>query len=207
MRTPLFVALILGISACNSVTYGVSAPYGTRQEAPISVVMPPNAPTITSQIRTLHDGLDSDLKTGDHQGIDIIEIVGTPVLAAAGGTVLRSFSDPMFGQQIIVDHGLDTKEVQMISKYRHLDARVVEAGASVRRGQQIGTLGTTGVMSQGVARLHFELWQTPANGHASPVDPHLFWLNGPGQVTCYESRLRNRGGADKLTYPVVCKSK
>ncbi len=200
-----FVALS-AISACEFIPYGASAPYADSRAAPAKVVMPANAPSISAQFRLHSDNEDVRTRAGEHLGMDVIETVGTPVLAVTSGTVLRSYYEPMYGHQIVLDQGVDASGASLISKYRHLDTRLADAGDTVKRGQQVGTLGTTGLMSQGFAHLHFELWRTPVNGYTTPVDPQAYWVSGPGQVTCFERRRRYVSAADKLTYPVACKS-
>lgn len=207
MLRALVAVLVLGmLTSCKFVPYGVSAPYVGARPDGRRVVMPPNAPSITGQFRLVGDSGDPQRRELDHLGIDIIEEVGTPVLAVSGGTVLRAFYEPMFGHQVFVDHGAAGGGGRLVSKYRHLDSRSLRSGDRVQRGQQVGTLGTSGLMSQGYAHLHFELWQTPAKGSATPVDPHDYWLLGANRVTCFTPRLAGVAGRAKLTYPVACKA-
>jgi len=71
-----------------------------------------------------------------YNGIDISAREGTPVVAAAGGTV--SYSAPLryFGDTIIIKH-----KDEYATVYAYLKGRKVEAGDSVKKGDQIALLG------------------------------------------------------------------
>ena len=85
----------------------------------------------------------------DHSGIDIPQPAGTPVLAAADGTVLETDFSAEDGNYIRLRHG------NVTTKYAHLQEYTVEPGQTVSAGEQIGQVGSTG-MSTG-AHLHFEV--------------------------------------------------
>lgn len=75
-----------------------------------------------------------------HWGLDIANAPGTPVVAAADGIVRRSAGPYLLeGNIVLIDHGGG-----LVSTYMHLTDRLVETGAKVRRGDRIGTIGTTG---------------------------------------------------------------
>lgn len=95
-----------------------------------------------------------------HAGIDLAAPVGSKVYACKRGIVKTATEgNPIYGTYIIIDHGNG-----MTSTYAHLSKLNVNKGASVRQGQIIGLVGTTG-MSTG-PHLHFEIRK---NG--SPTDP------------------------------------
>ena len=85
--------------------------------------------------------------TSQHDGIDIPKPAGTPVLAAAGGTVLEAEFDTAYGNCVVLQHG------SMTTQYAHLQSFCVEPGQTVAAGENIGQVGSTG-MSTG-AHLHF----------------------------------------------------
>ncbi len=88
-----------------------------------------------------------------HQGIDIGNRTGTPILAADAGYVIMAGRDTWgYGNQVLVDHGNG-----YLTRYAHLHTVGVKAGMSVKRNQQIGTMGSTG-RSTG-PHLHFEIIQ------------------------------------------------
>ncbi|WP_077247537.1 peptidoglycan DD-metalloendopeptidase family protein [Bacillus sp. FJAT-27225] len=99
------------------------------------------------------DGIITDVfgtRGGTHKGIDIAGELGVPVIAVNDGTVTKSYLSVSYGNVILVKHQNGFESV-----YAHLDKRLVNEGAPVKKGQKIGTMGNTGY-STGV-HLHFEL--------------------------------------------------
>ena len=88
-------------------------------------------------------------KTTFHSGIDIPRDAGTPVLAAADGTVEEAGFDAREGTYIVLRHGALT------TKYCHLQEGSADEGEQVRTGDPIGRVGSTG-QSTG-PHLHFEV--------------------------------------------------
>ncbi len=100
-----------------------------------------------------------------HSGIDYALYTGTPVRAAAAGTVrLAQRSESGYGNHIILRH-----DGNMQTVYAHLDTLLVTAGQEVACGQVIGTSGNSG-NSTG-PHLHFEV-RTGRTPRA--VDPQPF---------------------------------
>lgn len=75
-----------------------------------------------------------------HPAIDIGAVAGTPVKAAAGGTVITAGRLGGLGNVVIIDHGGGT-----ITEYGHLSAIVAQRGQSVAQGDVIGSVGSTGI--------------------------------------------------------------
>jgi murein DD-endopeptidase MepM/ murein hydrolase activator NlpD len=94
-----------------------------------------------------------------HAGIDIGVPYGTPIHAAASGTVVLAGWTGGYGNYTCIDHGGG-----MATCYAHQSSYAVSSGAQVSQGQVIGYVGSTG-HSFG-AHLHFEV---RINGN--PVDP------------------------------------
>jgi murein DD-endopeptidase MepM/ murein hydrolase activator NlpD len=94
-----------------------------------------------------------------HAGIDIGVPYGTPIHAAAAGTVVLAGWTGGYGNYTCIDHGGG-----MATCYAHQSSYAVSSGAQVSQGQVIGYVGSTG-HSFG-AHLHFEV---RINGN--PVDP------------------------------------
>ena len=96
-----------------------------------------------------------------HTGVDWAARIGTPILAAGNGTVLKAGWDSGYGRRIEVQHANG-----YVTTYNHMSGfgRGVAPGTRVRQGQIIGYVGSTG-LSTG-AHLHYEV---VVNG--SFVDP------------------------------------
>jgi murein DD-endopeptidase MepM/ murein hydrolase activator NlpD len=97
-----------------------------------------------------------------HTGVDISAPPGTPVRATADGIVTLAAWDSGYGQLVIVDHGggLETY-------YAHLSRFTVVEGQEVRRGDQIGAVGSTGRVT--APHLHYEV-----RIGGAPVNPHEY---------------------------------
>lgn len=96
-----------------------------------------------------------------HRGIDLAAPTGTPVLAAADGTLLFQGDRGTFGNLSKIRHGNS-----VVTAYAHLDRFELglTPGMKVRRGQVIGYIGTTGRSSG--PHLHYEVLL-----HGEHVDP------------------------------------
>lgn len=88
-----------------------------------------------------------------HPAIDIAADYGTPVRAAAGGTVVfAGWKSNGGGYQVWISHGSG-----LYTGYYHLSAISVGRGQAVGRGQTIGRIGTSGWATG--PHLHFEVWR------------------------------------------------
>lgn len=86
-----------------------------------------------------------------NDGINIKAVRGAPVRAAENGVVVYTGDDlEGYGNLILVRH-----ENRMMSAYAHLDKTLVKRGATVTRGQSIGTVGSSGQVD--TPQLHFEI--------------------------------------------------
>jgi murein DD-endopeptidase MepM/ murein hydrolase activator NlpD len=99
-----------------------------------------------------------------HQGLDLVAPPGTKVVTPADGIVTRVGPSGGFGQAIIIAHGYG-----IITRFGHLSAYNVRVGQRVKRGDVIGTVGSTG-RSTG-PHLHYELLV-----HQRNVDPVKYIL-------------------------------
>ena len=93
-----------------------------------------------------------------HDAIDIMAPRGTPVLAAAAGTVAKLYTSAAGGLTIYLR--LDDR--RFILYYAHLDsyAAGLSEGQHVVQGQVIGAVGSTGNASPTAPHLHFAVQQT-----------------------------------------------
>ncbi|WP_426354747.1 murein hydrolase activator EnvC family protein [Exiguobacterium sp. R-39] len=106
-----------------------------------------------------------------HNGVDFSGPVGSPIRAAASGTVITAGSGGPYGNHVMISHFLDGQVYTTV--YGHMNSLSVSAGQTVTQGQTLGTLGSTG-NSTG-PHLHFELhiggYQYSATGPANTVNP------------------------------------
>ncbi|WP_286676017.1 murein hydrolase activator EnvC family protein [Peribacillus frigoritolerans] len=99
-----------------------------------------------------------------HAGIDLANpAANVPIVAAADGTVIRSYYSSSYGNVVFVSHNIEGKVYTTL--YAHMESRLVSNGQSISKGQQIGYMGNTG-RSTG-KHLHFEIhdgaWKNPIN--------------------------------------------
>jgi murein DD-endopeptidase MepM/ murein hydrolase activator NlpD len=94
-----------------------------------------------------------------HSGVDLAAPSGTAIRAAAAGRARVLWSPNGFGLYVLIDHGGGLQTL-----YGHLSAALVQDGDTVRDGQTIGRMGSTG-LSTG-PHLHFEVRRD-----GRPVDP------------------------------------
>jgi murein DD-endopeptidase MepM/ murein hydrolase activator NlpD len=98
-----------------------------------------------------------------HEGIDIGAAQGTPIRAAASGTVTFAGQMSGYGNVVIVQHA-----VGLQTRYAHQSAMSVTAGQTVAAGEVIGAVGATGEATG--PHLHFEV---RLNGVAVDPAPYL----------------------------------
>ena len=98
----------------------------------------------------------------NHKGRDYATGAGSPIYAAASGTVTTVSYNVARGNYVVINHGNGLSTL-----YQHCSATYVSAGQSVSAGQNIAAVGTTGYSTG--PHLHFEVW---VNG--TPVDPRLY---------------------------------
>jgi murein DD-endopeptidase MepM/ murein hydrolase activator NlpD len=84
-----------------------------------------------------------------HRGVDYAGKTGTPVMAAGDGKVIKSAYDKYNGHHVFIQHG-----EKYTTKYLHFTKRAVKRGQTVKQGQTIGYLGSTGLASG--PHLHYE---------------------------------------------------
>ena len=192
---------------------------GMCQAGDIAVTLPYGAPKIISDFHS-RTGVKGKPRGYKHQGIDIGGPNGTPILAAANGIVVETDVGKCWGPTIVINHGTDQTGKPLIAAYGHLGDILVEPGQNVRRGQRIARLNNnfnTYRCAAGVRHLHFQIGRKHRSGpkgsywgHVKYLEdgkkatnPHLFWANGPGKVTCFRAGTRYPAGT--LTYPMSCR--
>ena len=103
--------------------------------------------------------------TDYHRGTDFAGEAGSPVLAAAAGKVAFTGELKVRGNSVMVDHGAG-----VFTAYHHLSRIDATAGQTIAAGQQVGLLGSTGLVTG--PHLH---WEVVIRG--IEVDGQL-WLGG-----------------------------
>ncbi len=111
-----------------------------------------------------------------HEGVDISNSVGTPIIAPADGVV--TYTGPLggFGNAIAVNHGN-----KISTFYAHLQQYKVSQGQRVRRGDVIGLVGATGRATG--PHLHYEIQvnQVPVDPTKYVIDPETVKYLGNGE--------------------------
>jgi len=100
-----------------------------------------------------------------HEGLDISNRMGTPVVATAEGIISDTGNDLVHGKLLVISHGFG-----MTTRYSHLSKVVVRVGQKVKRGDKVAEVGMTGRTTG--PHLHYEV---KLNG--IPVNPMRYILN------------------------------
>lgn len=132
-------------------------------EAPVAIILPPPPPTVRSSgspagtsypwsgptgyvegdgslTWPVPGGYVSQYFWSGHQGLDIANTAGNPVVAADTGTVVSAGWQSNGGGIVITIQHSDGRT----TVYNHLGATLVSAGQGIVRGQQIAVVGCTG---------------------------------------------------------------
>ena len=143
-----------------------------------------------------------------------------PIIAVADGRVLDFEVGSCWGPTLMVDHGLGFDGKPLIVLYGHLGEAVVRKGQAVTRGQLVGRLGNNHLKFSCISKvrhLHLQIGRKARLtdrgrfwGHVRylkdgkrGVNPHVYWADGPGKVTCFRKGETYPKGT--ITYPVPCK--
>jgi murein DD-endopeptidase MepM/ murein hydrolase activator NlpD len=126
-----------------------------------------------------HDNREIDRQV--HLGFDLASLQQAPVLSSHAGTVVYADFLGIYGNCVIVDHGLGVQTL-----YAHLSTMNVKTGDTVSKGQELGRTGATGLA--GGDHLHFTvlLQGTPVN----PVE----WWDGHWMEDRVFRKIRDAGG-------------
>lgn len=113
-----------------------------------------------------------------HTGLDFVGRYGTPIHATGDGlVVVAGGSSGGYGRQVVIDHGFGYK-----TRYAHMSSISVVEGERVKRGQEVGKMGSTG-RSTGT-HLHYEVLVKNR-----PVNPALYFTDVSEEE--YEAMLAN----------------
>lgn len=133
----------------------------------------------------LHNGKEVDQQV--HLGFDLAVTAHVPVLAGNDGKVLNASWLGIYGNCVILDHGMG-----IATLYGHLSSIDVKVGDTVAKGQTLGRSGTTGLA--GGDHLHFTML---LSGH--PVNPVDWW--DPHWIQDRVTRKLNDAGRNPGTTP------
>jgi murein DD-endopeptidase MepM/ murein hydrolase activator NlpD len=101
-----------------------------------------------------------------HQGLDFTAPAGTPIYATANGTIqVAGFSPDGYGNKVVINHGYGYQTL-----YAHMYKIIARKGQSIKRGQVIGYIGSTG-KSTG-PHCHYEVIKKGVK-----VDPVYYFYN------------------------------
>lgn len=98
-----------------------------------------------------------------HNGVDFAGKPDSPIFVTADGVVRHAGWVPSFGQAILVDHGFGYSTL-----YAHTTGSQLKPGDTVKRGDKIATMGSSG-RSTGT-HLHYEVWKD-----GKPVNPRNYF--------------------------------
>ena len=118
-------------------------------------------------------GAPRDAGARSHHGIDIFAKRGTPVVAAAAGTVNR-VNETNIGGKVVWMRDESGNSLY----YAHLDSQVVSSGMRVQTGDTLGFVGNTGNARTTPPHLHFGVYRRGEG----PVDPYWFVYRPRGTV-------------------------
>jgi murein DD-endopeptidase MepM/ murein hydrolase activator NlpD len=176
-----------------------------------AVVLLGCAPEGTTRILSYHgfpvgDGGRSSVR---HPGVDFAALVGDPVIAAADGVVVQAGFEWGCGNGVSIEHRAQEAPLGW-TLYCHFTEINVREGQTVKRGDVLGTAGTSG-QTGGVPHVHFGLCPNKPcpwyGGFADNVDPLAFIVGcfNPARPLGYSAFETSEGGSRLLlTYPVRC---
>jgi len=127
--------------------------------------IPPNQPSIypvNQKNMYITSTFGSGRKGRCHKGVDMVTAKGTPVRTAANGRVVFAGREGAYGNVMVVDH-----ENGMSTYYAHLDKEYAKEGQEVKRGEIIGSVGSTGNAT--TPHLHYEVRK-----NSQPVNPRSY---------------------------------
>jgi murein DD-endopeptidase MepM/ murein hydrolase activator NlpD len=124
-------------------------------------------PLISARFEKETDPFTGTMK--NHCGTDFIGVPGTPILAAASGTVSKVEDGKIWGKRIFLSHGFGYSTV-----YAHVGTVEAFTGKKVKKGDRIATMGLSGLTSG--PHLHYEIWY-----QGKPVNPEeMFYPDSDG---------------------------
>jgi len=148
-------AVLRHISEYEKVVAGFAQAAGDEKRnlfdtIPVCRPVPPARSVVSRRFGMTTDPFTSKPKM--HYGVDIAAETGVPVAAAAVGVVTQVDADLVWGKRVTVTHGRGFRTV-----YAHLGTIKTVKGKAVARGEEIGTVGMSGLTTG--PHLHYEIWR------------------------------------------------
>jgi hypothetical protein len=163
-----------------------------------SPIAPPGIDTVD---RGYPYGSTEGGKLEPHHGVEFYNPSGTPVLAAAGGTVYFSGDDTVrkfspwygfYGDLIVLEHTISGAPFdKLYTLYAHLSKMDVTTGQAVNAGDKIGEVGLSGTATG--SHLHFEVRIVP-DDYSSTLNPEMWLTPLPGNGTLALIAINQDGG-------------
>lgn len=172
-----------GISATPQKGFTTGTGTGNKDTEGMTLRMPvPRGTPVTSNFGPRDNSRNPQISSY-HRGIDYGVKVGTPIVAAANGTVTHTGTHRQYGYHVIINHGKKS------TLYAHLSEILVKVGQPVNAGDVIGKSGG----------------RKGAPGAGTSTGPHLhFELRDPGGVGA-QGRVNAKGFFGKLISNVKSK--
>jgi peptidoglycan LD-endopeptidase LytH len=130
-------------------------------------------------------GVDRDGGRRRHEGIDIFNKKGTPILAVEDGVISQVGINNLGGKVVWQRLGLFGQSIY----YAHLDSQTVSSGQTVKKGDVLGFMGNTGNARFTPPHLHFGIYTS-----GGAIDPLLYVQKRdtiPGKLKLNEKYLGN----------------
>jgi len=148
-------AVLRHISEYEKVVAGFALAAGDEKRnlfdtIPVCRPVQPSRSVLSRRFGMTMDPFSSKQKM--HYGVDIAAEPGVPVTAAAVGVVTQVDADLVWGKRVTITHGRGFRTV-----YAHLGAIKTVKGKAVTRGEEIGSVGMSGLTTG--PHLHYEIWR------------------------------------------------
>ncbi len=153
---PVVVKKVTVAKATSSSSSGSFSTSRNMSQSTISLgvsLIKPITGTISSRF-----GASSSIRSGAHTGLDIASSTGSPIKAAASGTVTFAGWKGSYGNLLVITH---SNGVQ--TYYGHCSKLYVSAGQKVSQGQKVAAVGSTGNSTGPHLHLEIRINGTPVN--------------------------------------------
>ncbi len=137
-----------------------------------------------------------------HHGVDMLNRLGVPVIAAADGIVYYAGPDTdrvfgpypnFYGSVVVIQHPLTAPDGGTVyTLYGHLSEVEVGSGQPIKQGQEVGKVGKAGIAQW--YHLHFEVRVDKPQDYNAVRNPELWYAPEPGRGTLVGRMVDSNGG-------------